>query len=142
GPQAAWAVRPSSGAAPSAHHEGGRRRARDSIPNTKRVPSPDEPMITKARIIPKETPRIAKALVVVNAMGNRVRAGRDLSDRLHALVVQDLGTAGGLTLDPGAGARLQRVVVGGSITRPSRQENGPRREGTCRGQLTLAHARG
>lgn len=133
---------PSLERALSDHHEGVRRRARDAIANIKRVPSPDEPMITKARIIPKETPRIAKALVVVNAMGNRVRAGRDLSDRLHALVVQDLGTAGELTLDPGAGARLQRFVVDGSITRLSRQENGPWIEVTCEVKLTVSNARG
>src|SRR5262249_24085219 len=58
------------------------------------------------------------------------------------LVVQDLGTAGGLTLDPGAGARLQRVVVGGAITRPRRQGKRPWVEGTCGGKRTLSKARG
>ncbi len=123
-------------------HESVRRRVRDAIANIKRVPTPDEPIITKARIIPKETPRVAKALVVVNAMGSKARAPHDLSDKLHQLVVQDLGSAGDLTLDPGAGARLQRFVVDGSITRLSRQENGPWIEVTCEVKLTVSNAKG
>ena len=124
-------------------HEGVRRRARDAIANIKRVPTPDEPMITKARIIPKEPPRTAKALVVVSSMGNKApRAGRDLSDRLHALVVQDLEHAGELTLDPGVGARLQRFIVDGSITRLTRQDNGPWVEVTCEVKLTVSNAKG
>jgi len=119
-----------------------RRRARDAIASIKRGSTPEDPIITKARFIPKETPR-AKALVVVSMMGNRgPRAGRDLSEKLHAIVVRELGHANDVTLDPGVGARLQRFLVDGSITRLTRQENGPWIEVTCEVKLTISNGRG
>jgi len=119
-----------------------RRRARDAIASIKRGPTPDDPILTKARFIPKETPR-AKALVVVSAMGNRApRGGRDLSEKLHNMVVRELGRANDVTLDPGVGARLQRFLVDGSITRLTRQENGPWIEVTCEVKLTISNGKG
>lgn len=122
--------------------EGVRRRARDAISAIKRSPMADDPILTKARFIPKETPR-ARALVVVSSMGVKSpRAGRDLSHKLHAMVVRELEHANDVTLDPGAGARLQRFLVDGSITRLTRQENGPWIEVTCEVKLTISDGRG
>ena len=126
----------------SDENPGVRRRARDAITSIKRSPTPDDPILTRARFIPKETPR-ARALVVVSRMGNKTpRAGRAMSDKLHAMVVRELEHTNDVTLDPGAGARLQRFLVDGSITRLTRQENGPWIEVTCEVKLTISNGRG
>jgi len=123
-----------------------RARARDALLALRSGPRPPpEPVITRARITPREPPRIARArlYVVVNAMGNRGRSGPELPTRMRELVLRQLGQMPELTTSAQVGVgKLQQVVVDGSITKLSRGVNGPWTEVTCEVRITVSNARG
>jgi HEAT repeat protein len=142
--------------------EGVRTRARDALSLFKPAgrggglrgeassdPS-DEPVLTHARVIPREAPRRgyqggAKLYVVVKEMGgSNVRARHELTARMKSRVIAELSGAPELTLDSqmAGDGRLAQFVVDGSITRLTRDFNGPWVEITCEVKLTVSDAKG
>jgi HEAT repeat protein len=127
-----------------------RNRARDALSVLRGGDAPgdptEDPVITRAKMTPKEAPRRgrgAKLYVVVKEMGARVTARRELTARMKTVIMAELSATPELTLDAAAGdGKLAQFVVDGSITRLSREVNGPWVEITCEVKLTVSDARG
>jgi hypothetical protein len=98
------------------------------------------PMPTRARFAPKEPP-LRRLHVMVNQMGGKTPASHHLTARMRDLVMSQLAAAPDVALDA-AGDNAHQFIVDGSITRLSRETNGPYVEVTCEVKITVSNARG
>ena len=125
-----------------------RARAREALGILRGAPEGGtEVRTTKARLVPKESPRkrIAPRLhVVVNAMGSKSSGGGGvLPEQMRALVVEELGRSGELSVGTGPGdGTTTEYLVDGSIIKLSRSQAGQWIEVTCEVRLTVSNDRG
>jgi len=123
-----------------------RNRARAAIDLLRPRPRGDSeltagPVPTRARITPREPPIRGRLHVVVNQMGVKARSAHYLTGRMRDLVVSELASAPDVSID-GDGDSLHQFIVDGSITRLSRDTNGPWTEITCEVTITVSNSRG
>jgi hypothetical protein len=101
-------------------------------------PKPPESVPTRARFVPRESPR--RLHVVVKSMGNQAAGAHQLTARMHDRVVEELAAERDVSVDPDPDP--EGFVVDGVITKLSQKLNGPWVEITCEVKITVSNGRG
>lgn len=123
-----------------------RMRAREALELLRPRPIPENeltagPVPTRARITPREPPLRGRLHVVVKQMAVKTPAAQFLTGRMRDLVVSELASTPEVSVD-GDGDSRHQFIVDGSITRLSRDNNGPWTEITCEVKITISNSRG